>query len=43
MASSLSHSCNPNCATAIVARDGKLGVALTTTRDIACGEACFFE
>ncbi|CAM9312249.1 unnamed protein product, partial [Hapterophycus canaliculatus] len=36
--SSLSHSCNPNCATATAIRNGKICVSLTTTRAIAYGE-----
>ena len=36
--SSCSHSCNSNCTSAVVARNGKLCIALTTNRHIAFGE-----
>jgi SET domain-containing protein len=32
--SSCSHSCNSNCTSAVVARNGKLVIALTTVRHI---------
>lgn len=36
--STLSHSCDSNCTTAVVVKDGRLCIALTTTRDVAAGE-----
>lgn len=38
MGSSCSHSCNPNCTSAVVARNGRLAIALTTTRAVEQGE-----
>jgi [histone H3]-lysine4 N-trimethyltransferase ATXR3 len=38
LSSSLSHSCDPNCETAIVVRDGRLCIALTTTRAVTYRE-----
>ena len=38
MGSSCSHSCNPNCTSAVVARNGRLAIALTTTRAVEPGE-----
>lgn len=35
MGSSCSHSCNSNCTSAVVARDGKLVIVLTTVREEA--------
>jgi len=37
-ASSLSHSCSPNCTTATAVRNGRICVTLTTTRAIAYGK-----
>ena len=36
--STLSHSCNPNCESSVVARNGVLSIALTSNRNIAPGE-----
>ncbi|CAM9539119.1 unnamed protein product [Chrysoparadoxa australica] len=36
--SSLSHSCDANCSTSVVAKNGKLFIALTTIKDVAHGE-----
>lgn len=36
--SSCSHSCDPNCTSAVVARNGKLAIVLTTNRKISYGE-----
>ncbi|CAM9346222.1 unnamed protein product, partial [Phaeothamnion confervicola] len=38
LSSSLSHSCDANCTTAVAVRGGRLTVVLTTTRDVAPGE-----
>jgi hypothetical protein len=38
MASSCSHSCNSNLTSAVVARNGKLTIAMTTTRHVNIGE-----
>lgn len=38
MGSTLSHSCDANCLSSIVAKNGKLSIALTTTRHVYCGE-----
>ena len=38
LGSSCSHSCNPNCTSAVVARNGGLTIALTTTRPVQYGE-----
>lgn len=38
MGSTVSHACDANCTSAIVARDGKLAIAMTTTRHVNFGE-----
>eukprot|EP01041_Mallomonas_annulata_P010270 gene10270-21427_t len=38
MGSSCSHSCDPNCTSSVVARDGKLLIVLTTNRYVSFGE-----
>ncbi len=36
--SSLSHSCDPNCTTAVVVQGGRLCIALSTVKAVKCGE-----
>jgi hypothetical protein len=38
LGSSCSHSCNANCTSSVVARNGKLVILLTTTRNVKFGE-----
>ena len=43
MASSLSHSCTPNCEPRMAVRNGKLTIVLVTLREIAPGEELTFD
>lgn len=42
-ASSLSHSCTPNCEPRMAVRNGRLTIVLVTLRDVECGEELTFD
>jgi len=39
----LSHSCDPNCSTVVMAADGKYTIGIYALRDIKCGEELTFN
>lgn len=43
LGSSFSHSCEPTCEVKVVAVNGKLQLAMTTLRDLECGEELTFD
>jgi len=43
LGSSFSHSCDPTCEVRVVAKDGKLSLAMTTSRDLERGEELTFD
>ena len=43
LGSSFSHSCDPTCEVKVVAVNGELSLAMTTLRDLECGEELTFD